>query len=427
MTSEKINKKTKTREIYHAISKDPEFDIKSREVFVNKLYEIVFPFNRQGAQKYSLISEIHFDGVSRSDLNGLRGMTRGYGFTHDTVAIVSVLNEIFPAIAKIIISKKPTSVNRRKGEFTLNVNDYKTIYSTLRPKNQKHSQDLKITIHNILAQAGGLGLRTKNIPYISGSVKGILKEVTSSNSKLSDSDSAAILDFAQTKIENYDVDAATLIHTKEKIDKVYFDKVISRFEKLLAIKKGVGAKRLEQKWHNFFKDNSWIFSYLFAAPHFLFQDEYYVGGQKGSGKEARYADFIYKNKLVDSATIIEIKTHKTKILHKTAYRVAGKVYPISSDITGAINQVLDQKNTLLKNYSNVAQNDFEIFDPKCIIVSGTVKSIPKERMKNFDMFRSNLKNIEIVCFDELLDKAKLLLSHFVKPKQVRKRKEKKRR
>ncbi|OGY88876.1 MAG: hypothetical protein A2677_02190 [Candidatus Komeilibacteria bacterium RIFCSPHIGHO2_01_FULL_52_14] len=425
MTSEILKTKTRTKEIYHAVSTDPKFDVKSREVFKKKPYEIVFPFNRQGKQKYSLISEIHFDGVSRLDLKGQRGMTRGYGFTQDTVPVVSILNESFSAIAKVVISNKPTSIDRRKGEFILNIEDYKTIYSTLRPKNQKHSKDLRIAINNILAQAGGLGLRAKKIPYVAGSLKGTLREVASSGGKLSDSDSAALLDFAQNKIENYDVDAATLIHTKEKIDKVYFEKVISRFEKLLAIKKGVGAKKLEQRWHYFFKDNSWIFSYLFAAPHFLFQDEYYVGGQKGTGKEARYADFIYKNKLIDSATIIEIKTHKTKILHNTAYRVSGRVYPISSDITGAINQVLDQKNTLLKNYSSVAQGDFEVFDPKCIVVAGTIGSIPKERIKSFDMFRSNLRNIEVVCFDELLSKAKLLLSHFMKSKTTKAKKKKK--
>ncbi|MCC6290851.1 DUF4263 domain-containing protein [Candidatus Nomurabacteria bacterium] len=425
MTTETLKNKTRTKEIYHAANTDPVFDVKSREVMRGKLYEIVFPFNRQGKQKYSLISEIHFDGVSRLDLKGMRGMTRGYGFTQDTVPIVSTLNETFPGVTKIIISTKTTSINLRKSELVLNVDDYKTIYSTIRPKNQKHSKDQKVTIHNILAQTGGLGLKAKKIPYVAGTIKGILREVSSSGGKLSDVDSGALLDFAQNKIENYDVDAATLIHTKEKIDKVYFEKVIARFEKLLALKKGVGAKKLEQRWHNFFKDNSWIFSYLFAAPHFLFQDEYYVGGQKGTGKEARYADFIYKNKLTGSATIIEIKTHRTKTLHNTAYRSAGKVYPISSDITGAINQVLDQKNTLLKNYSTVAQGDFEIFDPRCVIVVGNTKDIPKERVKNFDMFRSNLRNIEIICFDELLEKAKLLLSHFIKPKGSKKKKNKK--
>lgn len=425
MISEILKQKTKIKEIYYAINTDPKFEVKSREVFKNKLYEIVFPFDRQGKQKYSLISEIHFDGVARLDLRGQRGVTKGYGFTHDTSPLLSVLNESFPQINKIIISTKPTNVNVRKGDFVLNVDDYKTTYSTLRPKNQKHSKELKIIINNILANAGNLGLKVKNISYVPGSVKGILKEVVSSNRKLSDTDSAALLDFTQSKIENYDVDAATLVHTKEKIDKVYFEKVIAKFEKLLAIKKGVGSKRLEQKWHNFFKDNSWIFSYLFAAPHFLFQDEYYVGGQRGSGKEARYADFIYKNKLVGSATIIEIKTHKTKILHNTAYRVSGKVYPISSDITGAINQVLDQKNTLLKNYSNLAKDDFEVFDPRCIIVAGTVGSIQKDRVKNFDMFRSNLRSIEVVCFDELLSKARLLLSHFVKQKSIKKKRKSK--
>ncbi len=55
---------------------------------------------------------------------------------------------------------------------------------------------------------------------------------------------------------------------------------------------------------------------------------------------------------------------------------------------------------------------------------GNTKDIQKERVKNFDMFRSNLRNIEIICFDELLEKAKLLLSHFIKPKVSKKKKKK---
>ena len=200
MTIETLKQKTKTKEIYHAVNTDPVFDVKSREVYKGKLYEVVFPFSRQGKQKYNLISEIHFDDVSRLDLKGMRGMTRGYGFTKDTSPIISSVNGSFPGVTKIVISKKLSTLSLRKGELVLNVDDYKTIYSTLRPKNLKHSKDLQISINNILAQAGGLGLRAKKIPYIAGSIKSMLKEVSSSNGKLSDSDSAALLDFTQNKL-----------------------------------------------------------------------------------------------------------------------------------------------------------------------------------------------------------------------------------
>ncbi len=419
MTTEIIKENLKTKEIYFAKNTEADFEVKSREVFKKKLYEIVYPFDRFGKQKYTLISEIHFDGVARADLKGLRAMTRGYGFTYDTSSLLSVVNDKFPQVTKIVISKKLTSLKLKKGEFILNDDDYKKIYSTLRPKNLTHSKDLKITINNLLADSKELKLKSQKIPYVSGTIKGILQEVKSSGAKLSDNDSASILDFTQNQIQNYDMNAVALIRTKEKIDQVYIDKVLAQFEKILSKKTG---KNLEGEWHKFFKDNSWIFSYLFAAPHFLFQDEYYVGGQKGNDKGARYADFIYKNNLTDNATIIEIKTHKAPLLHKTAYRKAGKIYPISSGISGAINQVLDQKHTLLRNYSNVATGDFEVFEPRCIIVAGKIGDIPKDSRKNFDLFRQNLRNIEIICFDEVLVKAKILLNQFTKKKDKAKKK-----
>lgn len=420
MISEKVKEKLKTKEVYFAKNTEQNFEIKSREVFKNKNYEIIYPFNnKDGQQKYKLISEIHFDDINRLDLSGLLGLTKGYGFTKNTASLVSVINENLSGLTKIVISKKKTNINRPKGEFILNIDDYKTIFSTLRPKNQTHSKDIKITTNNILAKNKTLKLRIQKIPYISGTIKGILQEVKSSNGKLSESDSTSIVDFTKNQIQNYDINSVELISTKEKIDQIYIDKVLTQFDKILSKKSG---KNLEAEWHNFFKENSWIFSYLFAAPHFLFQDEYYVGGKKGSGIGGRYADFICKNKLTDNATIIEIKTHKTQILNKTPYREAGKIYPISSAVSGAINQVLDQKHVLLREYMNVAEGNFEVFEPRCIIVVGKISDITKDSKKNFELFRQNLKNIDIICFDELLTKANILLSQLSKKRMAKKKK-----
>jgi hypothetical protein len=409
-----IKQELKSKDIFIAKSEDPKFEIKSREVFKNKNYEIVYPFNnKNGNQKYNLISEIHFDGIEKSDLKGVLNLSSGYGFTKNTVSLISVVNEKFTGITKIIISNKETELDIKKGSIIININDFQQIFSIIRPKNQTHSKDIKITVNNVLAKNKSLKLGIEKIPYTSGTIKSILQEVKVSNKKISESDSLAIIDFTKNHIQDHSIKLTEIISTKEEIDKIYIDKVFENFEKILSKKTG---KNLEGEWHKFFKENSWIFSYLFSAPHFLFQDEYYVGGQKGTGKGGRYADFIYTNKLTGNATIIEIKTHKTNLINRNTYRKAGNIYAISSELSGAINQVLDQKHTLLREYLSVADDKFEVFEPKCIIIAGQTENLTKDQKKNIELFRQNLKNIDTICFDELLTKSRILLNQISKKK-----------
>ena len=60
---------------------------------------------------------------------------------------------------------------------------------------------------------------------------------------------------------------------------------------------------------------------------------------------------------------------------------------------------------LIKSNSRIT--DLESYSVRCCLVIGTIPD-DEERKKSFELFRGNSKNVEIVTFDELLEKLKRL-------------------
>ena len=111
--------------------------------------------------------------------------------------------------------------------------------------------------------------------------------------------------------------------------------------------------------------------------------------------------------------MIEIKTPETKLLGRE-YR---NVYTISSELSGAINQLLSYKDEIQKNYYTVLRDETsQLINPKCILIIGKLNDLNmNERGKNsFEIFRRDLKDIEIVTYDELFGKIELFLNLFFK-------------
>ena len=80
-------------------------------------------------------------------------------------------------------------------------------------------------------------------------------------------------------------------------------------------------------------------------------------------------------------------------------------------MSGAINQALDQRYKLQKNIAAIKDEsriyDIETYAVHCVLIIG---SLPKDldQQKSFEMFRRNSKDVEIITFDELLEKLRLL-------------------
>ena len=86
-------------------------------------------------------------------------------------------------------------------------------------------------------------------------------------------------------------------------------------------------------------------------------------------------------------------------------------YRISNELAGAISQILKQKDTLYKQYWNTAYDEehklnFNADNIKSILIIGKIPQLVVEQA-TFESFRNELKGVEIITFDELLEKIEL--------------------
>ena len=171
------------------------------------------------------------------------------------------------------------------------------------------------------------------------------------------------------------------------------------------------ANDSEEFWQStIFKKNQWILGQIFACPFTIFKDKAYLGGKSINNSGGSVCDYIYKNKLSQNVALIEIKTPCTDIIGKP-YR---GTYSISNELSGAINQVLNYKDDLLKNYYSLANNSeeyFSVFAPKCIVIIGKLSSLDcEQKISAFENYRNSLNNVIIITFDELYERISDLIS-----------------
>lgn len=199
-----------------------------------------------------------------------------------------------------------------------------------------------------------------------------------------------------------------LAKTKEIIDNKYIQGALKKYKTLMKAKKETSV--VEKKWQKFLKENSWIFSSIFAQPVILYKDEAYVGGKGIDNKDGKFSDFLIKNSLSENVSFLEIKTHKTKLLESTAYR--GKdVFSATRELTGCVVQVLNQRDNFQKEfYKNKAKSkdNIETFNSKCVVLIGSTTDLDTDQKYSFELFRSNSRDVEILTFDELENKIESL-------------------
>ena len=175
----------------------------------------------------------------------------------------------------------------------------------------------------------------------------------------------------------------------------------------------------EADWQRFLNENPFILSLAFGYPIIKVQDQASVGGRKISGSGEKITDFLVKNSMTNNTAIIEIKKPQTELLNKKPFRSG--VYTPSSDLSGSINQVLDQKYRFEREIAQIKENsriyDIETYSVHCCLIIGKMPS-DEDQQKSFELYRRNSKDVEIVTFDELLNKLKGTFD-FLEPRKDR--------
>lgn len=163
----------------------------------------------------------------------------------------------------------------------------------------------------------------------------------------------------------------------------------------------------ESRWQKFLADNPFILRLAFGFPLTIFGQQVSVGGGKFDSSGGKLADYVVKTGLLGNLAIIEIKKPGANLLEAQPYR--GDVFQPSKDLTGSVAQVLDQRFRLQQeiNQKKINEGVYDIFaySVQCVVIAGRVPTDEQKR-KSFELYRSNLRDVIIITFDELLEKLK---------------------
>lgn len=166
----------------------------------------------------------------------------------------------------------------------------------------------------------------------------------------------------------------------------------------------------EEFWQRTLGEYAFVLSQVFSYPIIVLKDKAYVGGKSVENLGGSIVDFLLQNNVSQNVILAEIKTPVTPLLGPL-YR---GVYNTSSDITGAVIQISNYRHSLITEYfslSGPGAPNFTAFEPQCIVVAGNhIAQLEDEtKRRSFELFRSQLRYVQLITYDELFGKVKLLL------------------
>ncbi|SEM14228.1 protein of unknown function [Chitinophaga rupis] len=401
---ERIIKKTAIKTTYEFEDSEKGIKILSKEVFHNTDKEIHYPWNFDGSPKYKNIKQFIYEGFDgKLPVGVYKVATFGYGFSNKLQPLGDYLGEVLK-IETVKITKTGTArLSKTAKEVVITEKDLRKWFDVFQVKLDQQKQERAILAQQQLKLIYESEIDEVELLYVKNSIAGVISTWGNSLDEFSEKDKNAIKEmFDRLSLTDDFFTPQTLLDTKSKIDKKYIDDVIDEFKVLMRITTDSDAT--EKKWQEFLGTHSWIFSYIFSFPIILFENEAYVGGKNVSNTNGKVTDFLIKNNLTNNVAFLEIKTHKSELVKKgKAYR-GNDVYAMSSDLSGAISQVLNQRDNFQKHYANLkvdSSEDFETFNSKCVVLMGQIKSLESKQLRPFELIRSNSKDVEIVTFDEL--------------------------
>jgi hypothetical protein len=169
----------------------------------------------------------------------------------------------------------------------------------------------------------------------------------------------------------------------------------------------------EEFWQRLFSEHTFVLSQVFAAPVVLLGDKAYVGGMRLDRKDAHYVDYLLAAENSGQAILIEIKTPTTRLLG-AEYRDG--IWRPSSELSGSVVQALNYKAELLQNLTHLFRDGTPTVtpvDPRVILLLGNSSELDtSEKRRSFELFRSALRVLEIVTYDELFSKVDILANLF---------------
>lgn len=391
---------------YSYYDKDSKPIFKTIKVFKTENKIIIYPYfanKRTDVITQNKIKSVEFQGWDNlndlpKDFKRVYGRIVHYGlYSKSLKRILKFINYKFKDFEKLVISKH-SGTRFNKKSITIKWSDLERITKQLSSELNSNDKNVKNLINNQLSQiTNKIAKEPRNLYY--GEFARFMDKYDSFE-KLSEKDLESISKLIEQLPKSKIAVTSNFISTKNKINISYIEEILAEFKTLNA-----SATDNEKKWQAFFEKNSWICSHLFPFDVILRQREAYVGGKTFENKDGKVVDFLFQNGFKDNYALLEIKTHKKDLLKNSAYR-GTDVFPMSEDLSGGINQCLDQKDNFVKEFGK----EHKPIEPKCILIIGKKSDLKNEQIKCFELIRANQKNVDIVTFDEMEKKIEGLLN-----------------
>lgn len=185
----------------------------------------------------------------------------------------------------------------------------------------------------------------------------------------------------------------------------------------------------EAVWQDFFENNQWIFG-TGLAPQFLHAWdpdglEQAVVGASAFGPGKRADGLLRTAGALSALVFVEIKTHTTRLLHPTAYRPGA--WRISEELAGGVSQCQAQVDMTVKALEREIERATTagwstdewttVCRPRSLLVVGTLGEFSDDEghknlrmFESFERFRRSLTDPEIITFDELFARARMVVT-----------------
>lgn len=328
------------------------------------------------------------------------GLLKEYRFVIDAVVEHSNCSDI------LISKNAETAIDETGLLFTIAFNDFDDTRKALNRITERARRSAR-AVKDVVAFnqiAVRLGVEQKQLQWKNDAIHRMIAVEASETDNLSESDQHQVLKLlSSNKRVIAESQPDKLVKLQNDIELVSLERLIETYDEM------IGKRLSENRWQNLFNENPFILNLAFGYPIIKVQDQASVGGRKLSGSGDKISDFLVKNTTTNNIALFEIKTPSTKLLNKNEYRDG--VFTPSADLSGSINQALDQRYKLQKEITSLKENsrtyDLETYSVHCVLIVGQTPD-DVDKQKSFELFRRNSKDVEIVTFDELLGKLKQL-------------------
>lgn len=219
-----------------------------------------------------------------------------------------------------------------------------------------------------------------------------------------------------------------IITSKDIVNTSFRKKGLEIFSRLLkekeywktfAIDNNISVHSEEKVWQYFFEKNEWIFGYgLDYRFQNILQREAHLSEQEIDGSNSVIGDYLMGDKMF--TTFIELKKPSTNLFGNNTNR--SNSWKLSNDLIDSFSQILEHKASgqirlEQKQFIKGEPLEQKAFDSKVILIIGNWNELDESsstlereiKMKTFELFRRDSRNVEILTFDELYERAKFIV------------------